>query len=234
MSWRPKHKSPLPRDSTDTFLLQYLANGGSLNPTEHPAQDTSIMQGILDYYQRARANGNLSENTSLMNSSNQVYPLFSTHQVPIAQVQASDFMLDRSRMQSALAAAVPTRDGHATSLVSGWSYVILTNDPARHQAAAAYLAWLDDPERLGAWAVGARMIPASKSAFAASRQAAIVRGCVVDPFGARHSVAQLGTASALCRGVAHRGASSSRWTVGAGRRRLSRNFESYSITDVSA
>lgn len=153
-------------DSTEAFLLHYMENGGSLDPTLHPALDASVMQAVLDYYQRARANGNLNENTAVMKSARDVMPLFVTGQTPMAQVRARDFLIERSRLPNAVAAPIPTRDGRATALVSGWSFVVITNDPARQNAAVQYLTWLIDPARLGEWANAARLIPAGKSAFA--------------------------------------------------------------------
>src|SRR5581483_6828641 len=50
--------------------------------------------------------------------------------------------------------------------VSSWSFVVIAADPVRQQAAAAYLSWVSDPARLAQWAEAARLVPASKSAFA--------------------------------------------------------------------
>lgn len=155
-------------DSTETFLFHYIENGGSLDPSVHPALDANVMQAILDYYQRARANGNLNETTAVLKSAREVMPLFVTGQAPLAQVRARDFLIERTRLPNALAAPIPTRDGRATTLASGMSFVIITNDAAKQNAAAQYLAWMIDPARMGEWSNAARFIPASKSAFAQS------------------------------------------------------------------
>jgi ABC-type glycerol-3-phosphate transport system substrate-binding protein len=155
-------------DSTDTFLLHYLHDGGSLSPTEHPALDSSIMQNVLEYYQRARANGNLNEAAASMKSAREILPLFASGQAPMAQVRARDFLSERARLPGAAAAPIPTRDGQVTTLASGWTYVILTPNPVRGRAAAEYLAWIDDPTFLGEWTQAARLVPASTSAFAQS------------------------------------------------------------------
>ncbi len=157
-------------DSTETFLFHYVENGGSLDPTAHPALDANVMQAILDYYQRARANGTLNETTAAMKSAREVMPLFVTGQAPMAQVRARDFLLERQRLPNALAAPIPTRDGRATTLASSWSFVIITNDTARQNAAAQYLVWMIDPARMGEWSNAARLLPASKSAFAQSTE----------------------------------------------------------------
>ena len=155
-------------DSTDSFLLQYLHDGGSLDPQAHPAADSGVMQNVLDFYQRARANGNLSEATVGMTSAREVMSLFISGQAPMAQVRARDFLSERARLPNAAASAIPTRDGQPAALVSGWTYVILTPNAARRSAAADFLTWLNEPAFLAGWTQAANLVPASKSAFAQS------------------------------------------------------------------
>lgn len=153
-------------NSTEAFLFQYMEQGGSLDPQQQPELDASLMRNVLEYYQRARANNVLNENTAVMKSAREVMPLFSSGQVPMAQVRARDFLLEQERLPNARAAAIPTRDGRATTLVSGWSFVVLSEDAAQRRAAMDYLGWMIDPARMGEWAAAARMIPASQSAYA--------------------------------------------------------------------
>ncbi len=160
-----KNAFAFPADSPDAFMFQYLENGGTL-ASEHSASDTNVMQSILDYYQRARANGNLNDTTAVLKAATEAMPLFAKGQVPMAQVDARDFLMARQELPNALPAAIPTRDGRASSLVSSWSFVVLTSNPERQQAALDYLEWLNEPAHLGEWAHAAQMIPASKSAFA--------------------------------------------------------------------
>lgn len=157
-------------DSAESFMLHYLHDGGSLNPEEYPATDVAVMQNILEYYQRARANGNLSEATVGMKSAREVLPLFLAGQTPMAQLRARDFLTERARLSNAAASSIPTRDGEPAALVSGWTYVILTPDPMRQRAAADFLLWLNEPAFLAEWTRAANFAPASKSAFAQSVQ----------------------------------------------------------------
>lgn len=157
-------------DSTEAFLFQYLQNGGSVDPREPSALGSGIMQAILDYYQRVRANGNLNETTAVMKSAREVMPLFVSGQAPMAQVRARDFLIERENLPNARAAAIPTRDGSEAALVSGWSYVVISDDPPRQRAAGEYLAWMIDPGRMAEWSGAARLLPASTSAFAQSQE----------------------------------------------------------------
>ncbi len=161
-----KNQYAFAADSTESFLLHYLANGGSFATTAHPATDASVMQIVLDYYARLRASGILNESVAVMKSAREVMPLFVSGQTPLAQVRARDFLIEQARLSDTLAAPIPTRDGRATTLVSSWTFVILTDEPAKQSAASNYLLWLIDPARMGEWANAARLIPASKSAFA--------------------------------------------------------------------
>jgi ABC-type glycerol-3-phosphate transport system substrate-binding protein len=153
-------------DSTETFLFHYLQNGGSLDPQKHPSLDAGVMQAILDFLQRARANGNLNETTAVMKSAREVMPLVTSGQTDMAQVRARDFLVERSRLPNMVTASIPTRDGSANSLVSGWTFVILTDDPVKQNAAAEYLEWMIDPAHFGEWTTAARLVPAGMSAFA--------------------------------------------------------------------
>lgn len=160
-----KNSFAFPADSANTFMFQYLENGGGL-ASEHPASDINATQSILDYYQRARANGNLNDTTAVLKSASEALPFFAKGQAPMAQVDARDFLMARQDLPNAAAAPIPTRDGRATSLVASWSFVILTEDAPRQGAALDYLQWLDEPAHLAEWAHAAQMIPARKSAFA--------------------------------------------------------------------
>ena len=153
-------------DSTDTFLLHYMHDGGVIARGKNSATDAGVMQNVLDFFQRARANGNLSQTVAAMQSAREIMPLFASSQVPMAQVRARDFLNERARLPNAAAAPVPSRDGSTAALASGWTYVILTRDSQRERAAQEYLQWIDEPAFLGEWAQAARLIPASSSAFA--------------------------------------------------------------------
>lgn len=161
-----KNQFAFAADSTDTFLQNYLDNGGDLDPSKHATIDVGAVQEVLDYYQRAQANGNLNETTSVIKSAREVMPLFVSGKFPLAQVRARDYLSERGRLPFARSAPPPTRDGSGGALVSSWSFVILTPDPERQRAAAEYLAWLDDPARMAEWSAAAQMVPAGQGAFA--------------------------------------------------------------------
>lgn len=154
--------------SLESFLFHYLENGGRVTTDQQPAQEASIMEAVLTFYQRAQVADILPESAAAIKSARDVFPLFAGGQVPMAVVYARDFRSEQARLPQARVAPIPTRDGRATALVSAWSYVILTADPSRHAAAARWLAWVDEATHLAEWSASARLIPARASAFAAA------------------------------------------------------------------
>lgn len=158
-----------PADDDDAFLFQYLENQGRITDAQQPAPlNVSVTTSVLTFYQRARAANLIPDSVLAIKSVHDVWPLFADGQVPLAQVQASDFIAEGGRLTNAGFAPLPTQDGLSTTLASSWNYAIVTSDPIRHAAAAEFLNWIDDPSRLAEWATDAQVVPARRSAFATS------------------------------------------------------------------
>lgn len=158
-----------PAAGDDAFLFQYLENQGRISNSPQPAPlNISVTASVLSFYQRAHANNLVPDSVLGIKSTHDVWPLFADGEVPLAQVEANDYIAEHGRVPNTGFAPLPTLDGSATTIVSSWNYAIVTNDPGRHAAAAAFLNWIDDPARLGEWAIASQMVPARRSAFAAS------------------------------------------------------------------
>jgi ABC-type glycerol-3-phosphate transport system substrate-binding protein len=158
-----------PADDDDAFLFQYLENQGRIAGSQEPAPlNVSVTTSVLTFFQRTRAASLVPDSVLGIKTAHDVWPLFAEGQVPLAQVEASDYIAENGNVPNSGFAPLPTQDGLATTLVSGWNYVIITGDPHRHAAAAAFLNWIDEPSRLAEWAAAAQMVPARRSAFALS------------------------------------------------------------------
>ncbi|MGE5140462.1 MAG: extracellular solute-binding protein [Rudaea sp.] len=155
-----------PAVGDDAFLFQYLENGGRFTTGRQPgALDASVISSVLTYFEQARAAKLVPDSTLGIKTTHDVWPLFASGQVALAQVEASDFWSGMDRLPNAGYAALPTRDGREASFVATWNLAIVTSDPVRHAAAAKLLNWLNEPSRLSEWATAARVIPARRSAF---------------------------------------------------------------------
>jgi multiple sugar transport system substrate-binding protein len=158
-----------PADDDDAFLFQYLENQGRIAGAQEPAPlNVSVTTSVLTFYQRARTANLVPDGVLSVKTAHDVWPLFAEGQAPLAEVEASDYIAGSGNVPNAGFAALPTQDGLASTLVSSWNYAIITADPRRHAAAAAFLNWIDEPSRLAEWATSSGMVPARRSAFAIS------------------------------------------------------------------
>jgi ABC-type glycerol-3-phosphate transport system substrate-binding protein len=158
-----------PADDDDAFLFQYLENKGRIADSRQPAPlNVSVTTSVLTFFQRARTANLVPDSVLAVKTVHDVWPLFAEGQVPLAQVEASDYIAGHDHVPNASFAPLPTQDGVTTTLVSGWNYAIITQEPRRHAAAAAFLSWIDEPSRLAEWASVAQVVPARRSAFAIS------------------------------------------------------------------
>ncbi len=156
-----------PADDDDAFVFQYLQNRGRLVVSNVPIPlDLSVTTSVLTFFQRARAANLVPESVLTLKTLRETWQAFKEGQAALAQVEASDFMGERSEAPNSGFASLPTRDGQAATLVSGWNYAIVTSEPRRHAAAAEFLNWMNDPSRLAEWAMAAGQVPARRSAFA--------------------------------------------------------------------
>lgn len=150
---------------TEVFLFHYLENGGTLSPRTQPALDVSVMATVLSYYSKLKSAKLLPDAALGLKTTDEVWQPFSLAQAPLAQVRAKDYLSETTHGGNSGVAAIPTRDGRATTLAHSWSYVVLAIEPRRHAAAVQLMEWLNDPARIGEWANALRIIPARKSAF---------------------------------------------------------------------
>ena len=150
---------------TDVFLFHYLENGGTLSPRTQPSLDVSVMTTVLAYYSKLKSAKLLPDAALGLKSTDEVWQPFSLAQAPLAQVRGKDYLSETTHASNSGVAAIPTRDGRATTLAHSWSYVVLASEPGRHAAAVQLLEWLNDPVRIGEWANVLHVVPARKSAF---------------------------------------------------------------------
>lgn len=158
-----------PADDDDAFLFQYLESRGRIADSPQPAPlNLSVTTSVLTFFQKARAANLVPDGVLSVKTVHDVWPVFAEGQVALAQVEASDYIAEHAHVPNTGFAPLPTQDGQGTTLVSAWNYAIITQDPRRHAAAAAFLNWVIEPSRLGEWAAAAQVVPARRSAFAVS------------------------------------------------------------------
>ncbi len=154
----------LPLGGDSAFLLQYFAVSGSVtDASNHPALDISATAQVLSFFKRAHDLGLVPENAVNVKTGDEVWTNFAAGQASMAQVSASRFIAERSKVPSALYAPVPTREGKATTIATGWAFALVTNEPVRQAAAARLMQWIVQGDRLAPWLRAARLLPTTRA-----------------------------------------------------------------------
>lgn len=154
----------LPLGGDDAFLLQYFALGATLKDAANStAIDGNAAAQVLSFFKRAHDAALVPDSALGLKSVDEVWPSFAAGQVAMAQVSASRYLTERSKLPNALFASVPTRDGKTASLATGWALAVVTADPARQAAAAQFIQWIVQGEHLAPWLRAQHLLPASRT-----------------------------------------------------------------------
>lgn len=157
--YRQRNAILMPLAGDDAFITQYAA----VTPLITTPFDLPGTTAVLNFFKRAHDLGLMSEAVVGLKSSVDDWAAFATGQVPLAQVMASRYLAERDNMPDAQYAQLPTRDGNVATLASGAAFAITTNDPVRQIAAARFIQWMVQADRLSTWLRAARKLPASRS-----------------------------------------------------------------------
>jgi ABC-type glycerol-3-phosphate transport system substrate-binding protein len=151
-----------------TFVSQYLSAGGTLNSeTRQLSLDENALLRVLNFYSQAQGSGILLPNAGEIASLDDSWNSFSQDGAPLAHVSARHYLAGRDSVKNSGFAPLPGYDGPAVPVASGWSLGIVSADPGRKRVAAALVAWLMAPERLGAWTQAAGWLPSLPQAWQA-------------------------------------------------------------------
>ncbi len=153
----------LPLAGDNAFLLQYYALGADGIGVPGPAAlDVAATAQVLGLFKRAHDLGLVPEAAINIKTGDEAWTGFAAGQSAMAQVSASRFMADRSKVSSALYAPIPTRDGKTTTVAIGWAFGLVTKDSARQSATARFVRWIVQGDRLAPWLRAARLLPTTR------------------------------------------------------------------------
>jgi ABC-type glycerol-3-phosphate transport system substrate-binding protein len=159
--YRQRYAILMPLAGDDAFTVQYAAIAPSTATTTQ--LDLTATTAVLNFFKRAHDLGLMSEVVVGLKSSADDWTAFVAGQAPQAQVMASRYIAERDTLSDAQFAQLPTRDGNVATLASGSAFAITTSDPARQTAAARFIQWIVQADRLSTWLRAARKLPAHRS-----------------------------------------------------------------------
>ncbi len=154
----------LPLGGDSAFLLQYFALGASVtDASDQPALDISATAQVLSLFKRAHDLNLLTASAINVKTGDEAWTNFEAGQASMAQVSASRFIAERSKVPTTLYAPVPTRDGKVKTVAKGWAFALVTNEPVRQGAAARFMQWIVQGDHLAPWLRAARLLPTTRA-----------------------------------------------------------------------
>jgi ABC-type glycerol-3-phosphate transport system substrate-binding protein len=165
---QPSAISGAQEDIQNSFISQYLSAGGTIDGATHQlVLEHQPLLRVLTFYSEGRAADLIPVNASTIGNVDDTWSAFVQGSVPMANVSARRLLVEYQGLRNIGFAPAPGWSAPAPAVTSGWVFAIVTPNPARQRAAAAFLAWLLAPERNGVWSAASAWLPVSSEAFAA-------------------------------------------------------------------
>jgi ABC-type glycerol-3-phosphate transport system substrate-binding protein len=150
----------------DSFLIQYMAQGGQLTDQEgKPTLDSSPLQRVLRMYDALRIWNVSPPKIRELSSLEDCWKTYTEGNVTVSHVSSWRYLTSRPVMQDTTFAPIPTETGIPATMARGWAFVIVTDSPYRQEAATRLIEWLMTPQNLAQWSEASNHLPARSSAL---------------------------------------------------------------------
>lgn len=145
----------------NTVLTQVIAADG-LTETGALALNVAALQDILAFYEAAATSGIIKTEVLGYSSSRDYLSRIQSGEPVTAVLTSTQYLRLRDTPEGAdlRPGFVPTPNGRPATLLDGWCWVIVTQDEARQELAASYIAALDDASSMRAIANTLNILPA--------------------------------------------------------------------------
>jgi len=150
----------------DSFLIQYLAQGGQLSDKEgKPTLDSSPLQRVLRMYDALRIWDVSPPTVRELSSLEDCWAAYTEGNITVSHVSSWRYLTSRSVMQDTSFAPIPTESGLPATMARGSAFVIVTDSPYRQEAATRLIEWLMTPQNLAQWSQASNHLPTRPSAL---------------------------------------------------------------------
>jgi ABC-type glycerol-3-phosphate transport system substrate-binding protein len=150
-----------------TVLTQYLAAGGTLSDADgNPHLDAVALAEVLTYYEAAREAGVIDPALFQISDPDDSWAMYLGRQAGLATVTSTAYLAGREELRSSALTWIPTPDGEPYAVVTGWLWVITTEDPDRQAAAMALFNFLMNPVNQGGYSRAVYWLPSQAAALA--------------------------------------------------------------------
>jgi len=148
-------------------LTLYLAQDGQLQDDQgRPMLTEAALLSVLDYYQRAALANLMPFWLTQSETDAQAWETFETEQHPMLVTWLSRYLVERRSAPISLSLApLPTEDGNAFTLASGWTWALASPEPARRELSTQLAEFLVDEDFLAQWTQAAGYLPPRPAAL---------------------------------------------------------------------
>ncbi len=156
-------------------LSLYQASGGAVQDEQgRPYLDEDILNQVLTFYQQAEQVGVMPYWLTQYETYDQVWDAYAQSQSPMVVAWASRFLNEAEGLPvGAAGALIPTPEGKAYSLATGWVWALASPQPERQAMSAQLAEFLIADEFLGEWAVAAGYLPVRTGGLSAWTDASL-------------------------------------------------------------
>ncbi len=150
-----------------TVLLQYLAAGGTLvNEDGQPFLDPIALQDVLAFYSIVHEKGRVDTAMFQIADPAETWAMYRDRLSNLAVVTSTLYLSNREEVRNTSLAWIPTPNGDPYALATGWSWVLVTQDPDREDAAMRLVNFLMNPTNHGTYTQAAFRLPSQPAALA--------------------------------------------------------------------
>jgi len=149
----------------DVFLLQYLAAGGSLLEDGTLSLNADALHDTLAFYEQGVRTGTISSSVLDYNSAIVYQDQLADGVIDAGLVTSTGYLDLLASGVDLQPAPIPTVSGQPVTVLSGWMWVLVTNDANRQALVADFLSWMLDAERQGQYTHAVHWLPSQRTAL---------------------------------------------------------------------
>lgn len=155
---------------SNVLLVQYLEAGGNVSIDNTLTLNQAALDTVFTFYEQANEAAMIDGFALNYTSSADYLTAFQSGEVNIGVFNASRYLQLHEQEPDLQIAPLPTASGEAASILNGWMWILVSNEPQEQTLALRYLNWMMTPERQAEYAQSVYMLP--------SRMTALERGLV--------------------------------------------------------
>lgn len=154
-----------PSSVSNVVLLQYLDAAGIAPSSGTFTFQPDDLRDVLTFYAQAAEDDLLSPDVTTYSTSTSYETALISGDLDAGLVTTTTLQRLRREGYTPQIGVIPTRDGDPTTVLSGWVWVVVTDNPQRQAVALSFVDWMMAAERQGEYAATIGGIPSQRSAL---------------------------------------------------------------------